>query len=143
MPSLRPSNARHFRVNVGKERHFYNVYVFPTKKAMHDWCRSIVHMFQKRPIDINFGALTHPWTVQTKDGKFTKDIGFIAFCRPYLWHHVIAHECGHAALEWYFRENSPEDLDDKPGKKQEMFAWELGEMVKQILEKTKDIKKKK
>lgn len=134
---LRPKEVQRFRLFFGEKREFYTVYIFKTRREMTDWCNTVRRAFGDDDLENDFGALTHPWTIFEADGAPTKDIGFIAFCEPYLWNYVIVHELGHATLEWFFRHRDVGELNHETGDGQEDFAWELGEATKQVFKRLK------
>lgn len=100
--------VEHFKIYPGSKRGFYfAVRVYPDEKSMRRACHRYGHP-QNKHTDFydNAAAATlcfRTGTEKENGRKFwRKGLGIIVFHRGEINGEVIAHECGHATIEWAY-----------------------------------------
>lgn len=139
-PALNVQGAMaNFTIKPPKQKYFFRVLVFSTKKKMHQWYKVNEVDFGYRNEAGNFAGMVLPyeWIKVDKDGNEERfaEIGTVLLWKNRLGSGVIAHEMLHCAL-WYERlinGNKQATFGEHIGDEEERLAYLLTDFTRILI----------
>lgn len=141
-PALNVEGAiANFIIKPPKQKYYFRVLVFNSKRGMHDWYKENEVDFGYRNEAGNFAGMVLPyeWIKVDADGNEERfgEIGTVLLWKNRLGAGLLAHEMLHCAL-WYERlinQNKPACFGEHIGEEEERLAYLLTDFTRLLVKK--------
>lgn len=127
-----------FKIKPKGVTHYFVVFVFDTKKEMHDFKHEYDKIEGVTDGYGGFGAIVMPYTIEnTKTGKIKNEIGTCLFYRDFIGAGPISHEMLHCAM-WYERllhGNKDACFGQNVGEDEERLCYTMTDLIRSFVNK--------